>query len=87
MSRIEWSADFERVLRRYLPLLGADTPLTPELSLTEHGLDSLGTVSLLLDLEDTFDVTIPDELLTLTSFASPGAWWDMLTKVGASNES
>jgi acyl carrier protein len=67
--------------------LGADTPLTPDLSLNDHGLDSVETVSLLLDLEDSFGVTIPDDLMTLTSFASPGNLWDMLAKAGVANPS
>lgn len=73
-----WTATFEETLRAYLPLLPADEPLGAELDLAGHGLDSLATVSLLLDLEEAFDVTIPDHLLAESTFATPAALWSTI---------
>ncbi|KJL23884.1 D-alanine--poly(phosphoribitol) ligase subunit 2 [Microbacterium azadirachtae] len=44
-------------------------------SLAQAGLDSLALVGLLVDVEDTYGVTIPDELLSQESFATPRVLW------------
>lgn len=38
--------------------------------LTRLGLDSMGTINLLLDLEERFEMTIPDEYLINGTFSS-----------------
>ncbi|MFI6776082.1 phosphopantetheine-binding protein [Nocardia sp. NPDC050412] len=78
MSSQKWAEPFEKKLRTYLPLLSADTELTPDLNLANHGLDSLATVGLLLDLEETFAVTIPDHLLSVDTFATPAGLWAVI---------
>ncbi|WP_405160842.1 phosphopantetheine-binding protein [Nocardia sp. NBC_01499] len=78
MTRQTWAESFEKTLRTYLPLLSADQEVTPDLNLADHGLDSLATVSLLLDLEETFVVTIPDHLLSVTTFATPAGLWEVI---------
>ncbi|MFJ2766855.1 phosphopantetheine-binding protein [Streptomyces sp. NPDC087300] len=75
MPAAPWPPDFENTLRLHLPLLDEDRPLSPELVLSDHGLDSLATVSLLLDLEERYAVTIPDELLSAQAFGSPAELW------------
>ncbi|MFD4004672.1 phosphopantetheine-binding protein [Streptomyces rubiginosohelvolus] len=77
-SATTWPDRFETVLREYLPLLPADHALDPEDSLTRLGLDSLGTVGLLVELEETFAVQIPDEDLTAATFATPSSLWAIL---------
>lgn len=57
-----------RVVRDHLPFLAAADPLPPDASLRELGLDSLAAIDLLLDLEQTFGVVFPDELLTEDTF-------------------
>lgn len=74
-----WPAPFEDAVRAHATLLGPDVVLSPRLRLVEHGLDSLATVSLLLDLEDRFGCTIPDEMLTVTMFATPADLWSVLS--------
>lgn len=83
MNDTSWPERFETILRTYLSLLGPDDPITDDLSLNDHGLDSLGTVSLILDLEDAFDVVIPDELLTADTFTTPKQLWAMMAGLGA----
>ncbi len=41
-----------------------DGSIEPHKPLRELGLDSMGAVNLLLDLESAFGITFPDELLT-----------------------
>lgn len=68
---------YEDILRGYLPH-AKGAPLTAESDLAELGLDSLGTVQLLAELEAEFDVELPDEVLTIETFASAGALWAAL---------
>ncbi|MFE7741647.1 phosphopantetheine-binding protein [Nocardia sp. NPDC057455] len=79
MTRQTWTEPFEKTLRAYLPLLSPDQEVTPDLNLADQGLDSVATVSLLLDLEEAFLVTIPDHLLSVTTFATPGGLWEVIT--------
>ncbi|MEU8390108.1 phosphopantetheine-binding protein [Micromonospora sp. NPDC048843] len=55
-----------------------DTPIDADLSLGSVGLDSMATVELLIRVEKTFGVTIPDELLTVQTFATPAALWAVI---------
>jgi aryl carrier-like protein len=82
MVVVPWPRSFEDVLRGYLPLLELDQPLVPGLDLMSYGLDSLATVSLLLALEDRYSVSIPDDMLTTTSFADPSEIWAVLERLG-----
>lgn len=60
----------ETVVRPHLKFLKPEDPLAPEQNLGEAGLDSMASIDLLLDLEDVFDVSIQDDLLTENSFAN-----------------
>lgn len=59
---------FEQVLRRHLRLVAADEPIPPDATLVSAGLDSIGTINLLLDIEDSFGVSLPGALLTPETF-------------------
>jgi acyl carrier protein len=39
------------------------------------GLDSMGIVQLLADLEEEFGIEVPDELITEDTFATAGSLW------------
>lgn len=73
-----WTTEFETVVKSHLPWLDPNEALEPHQSLADQGLDSLATVSVLLDLEDTFSVRIPDELLTAFRFDTAASIWDLL---------
>ena len=74
----EWDGEFETVLRGVLPLL---SDLKPDTCLRTAGLDSLATIEVLLQLEDVYAVSIPDELLTADTFANPASLWRVVTSV------
>lgn len=69
----DWLYDYESLLRPYLPLLGTSQRLSADDRLENLGLDSMGTVGLLVEVEDFFGVTFPDELLSAATFATPAA--------------
>lgn len=60
----------QNVLRMHLPAAEPDLPLPMHTNLVDLGLDSLGAVNLVLDLEDTFGVELPDSVLTEATFAT-----------------
>jgi acyl carrier protein len=72
---------FESALRNYLPFLDAGQALTPDVSLRDLGLDSMGMVELLADLESGYDVRFRDEALTMETFSTPGVLWGVLSSM------
>ncbi len=62
---------FLHVLRKHVRFVGADEPIPPDQSLVSIGLDSIGTINLLLDLELAFSVSFPGALLTPETFRTP----------------
>ncbi len=77
-----WFGPFEELVRAQL-VIPPDRPLDPDDGLGELGLDSLGTVTLLMELEDAYDVIFPDELLVPATFATAGALWGALRGITA----
>lgn len=67
-SSLPFRERFEQLLRRHLRLVAADEPIPLEASLVSVGLDSIGTINLLLDIEETFNVSLPGALLTPETF-------------------
>lgn len=78
MSEVQWSAQFEAILRQYLRHLPDDAALNANDNLVALGVDSLDMITLLVALEDAFTVVLPDELLTSDTFATPQSLWSAL---------
>jgi len=72
-----WDDRFADVLRVAVPGL-REEPVTGETCLRAAGLDSLATIELLLLLEEAYDVSLPDDLLTGATFATPASLWRTL---------
>jgi acyl carrier protein len=69
-AQLVMNAQLEAILRRYLVLVPEGQSVPLETELTALGLDSLSALGLLLELEDLFDITFPDSLLTANTFRS-----------------
>lgn len=82
MSSAPWPPSFDALLRSYLKLEEGQEIL-PEMNPVDYGLDSMATVSLLLDLEETYAVTIPDDRLATLASADVGQLWALLEDEGA----
>lgn len=65
---------FQDTLLSHLPYAEGDV-LTATDDLAALGLDSMGVVQLLGDLEESFGIEMPDELLTEDTFATAGSLW------------
>jgi acyl carrier protein len=85
MEQPTWSDRYDEVLRQHLPLLG-DTPLEPGTKLADAGLDSLGTVALLVELEEALAVVVPDDRLGAGTFETAGSLWDVLADLGGDRD-
>lgn len=72
---------FEEMLRRHLKYLGQGSELNLDSELKPLGLDSMASLDLLFDIEDTFDVTLPDEYLNDQTFATGRSLKDAVEKV------
>lgn len=76
-----WDAQFESLMRSFLPFMPPDEPLTTGMSLRDNGLDSMGAVELLSALENEYDVRFRDEALSLETFTTAGRLWGELSKL------
>jgi nodulation protein F len=64
----ELSERFRSALVPHLRFVDAGGPLPMEAELRDLGLDSIGTINLLLELESRFGVVFPDALLNEETF-------------------
>ncbi|NGO68691.1 acyl carrier protein [Streptomyces boncukensis] len=78
-----WDARFEEILRKHLPFLSAGEPLTEDLVLRDHGLDSMAMVDLLALLEQEFGATFVGDAMSMENFATPRTLWETLSRVTA----
>ena len=58
------------IARPSLKFVNDDSPIPAHANLGEFGLDSLGSIDLLSNLESEFDFEIPDDLLDENTFSS-----------------
>jgi acyl carrier protein len=63
---------FEECLRRHLRLVKADS-VNYDVEFVQLGLDSMTAVAVLLDLEKTFAIRFPDEMIAEDTFRTAGA--------------
>ncbi len=67
--------EFQNILRPHLPF--ADSGMLAAFDeLAGLGLDSMGVVRLLVDIEDAYGVQVPDEILDEATFATVGSLWE-----------
>ncbi|MZE80322.1 acyl carrier protein [Streptomyces xinghaiensis] len=68
---------FTELLTPFLKLLG-NREITPETGLRDFGLDSMQSIELLFAIEDAFGVSLPDDDLNDTTFATAGSLWNVI---------
>lgn len=73
-------SDFQDILRRHLPFSG-EGELGNDDDLSDLGLDSMGLVALMADIEDRYDVELPDEFVAETTFATVGSLWSAVLEL------
>jgi acyl carrier protein len=68
-------ARFVEMISPFLKFL-AGREITPGSSLRELGLDSMQAIELLFAIEDTYEVSLPDEDMNDTTFSTAGNLWN-----------
>jgi acyl carrier protein len=71
-----WPEEFERIIRRYCRFADPAQPIDPDTSLTLLGMESLQILGMIVDIEDTFAVLVPDSMLTADQFSTAGSVWN-----------
>ncbi|WP_078557199.1 phosphopantetheine-binding protein [Bacillus alkalicellulosilyticus] len=67
---------FEEIMREHVV-----DQFDMERELSNMGIDSLGTIDLILDLEDAFDIEFPDEYLNEESFKNGNSIWGSINEI------
>jgi acyl carrier protein len=65
---------FTELLGRFLKFANGK-PITEESDLRTLGLDSMQSIELLFAIEDTYGVSLPDDEMSDTTFATAGNLW------------
>jgi acyl carrier protein len=69
------------VLRPRLKYLKPTDELDLDRDLRSLGLDSMASISLLLDIEEAFDITMPDEYLVEETFSTARSLWRAISSL------
>jgi acyl carrier protein len=70
-----WEPDFEAALREVATDLPADVVIDPDADLFGYGIGSIQLVTLVISLEEVYDVEFPVELMSFAALPSAGAVW------------
>jgi acyl carrier protein len=73
--------EFIAMLRPFLKFAGGQE-IGPGDKLRDLGLDSMREIELLFAIEDTYGVTLPDEMLTDSTFSTVGHLWATIEQLG-----
>ena len=73
-------SSFRKILLARLPYAD-DEEFAPDDDLAALGLDSMGTINLLIDLEEAFGLELPDGLITEETLATAGSLWQMVSSL------
>ena len=83
MSMDALEPKLEKILRRNLLYADPNAPLPHDVELVELGLDSMSAINLLVDIEDSLGIVIPDAMLTAENFKTFQSLLDMVDSVFA----
>jgi acyl carrier protein len=72
------NAEFLNLIRRHLKYLKSSEAVNPNQSLKSLGLDSMGAIDLLFDIEDTYGLTLPEKYLTEETFSTAHSLWAVI---------
>ncbi|ROQ67145.1 acyl carrier protein [Streptomyces sp. 840.1] len=75
-----WDPAFEGLLKEILPRLAERGEVGPDISLKAVGLDSLAMVEVLMTVENTYGISIPDDDLEPEVFTSPATLWALVDR-------
>lgn len=72
---------FIELVKRHLKHVDANCTFDANASLKELGLDSISSIHLLIEIEDTYGITMSDEYLTDKTFSTASSLWNEVEKI------
>lgn len=69
------------LVKKYLKFSGENSVLGKDDNLKDLGLDSISSIQLLIEIEDTYDITISDDHLTDDTFSSLATLWNVIEEI------
>lgn len=72
------NAEFLGLIRSHLKYLKPNEEVNPNQELRSLGLDSMSSIDLLFDIEDTYGVTVPEEYMTEETFSTAQSLWTVV---------
>ena len=86
-SKLVEMDDLLALLRPYLEYMEPSERLAEDADLQSVGLDSMGAIDLLLEVEEHFNIVIPDDRLVDETFATPKALWGVISELSGRERS
>jgi acyl carrier protein len=80
VSELAVPESFQDILLPHLPY-AESRALSATDELAALGLDSMGVVQLLADLEETYSLELPDEFITDQTFETVGSLWSTVAQL------
>lgn len=78
-----WDDTFEELLRRYLPFAEPGVPIRPTAELVSLGADSVVLLTLMMSVENAYQIEFPADQLNEAVFRTPGSIWAATTALRA----
>ncbi|QFR95449.1 phosphopantetheine-binding protein [Streptomyces tsukubensis] len=73
----------ESIVREHCSELESDSSIGPDDNLADLGLNSVGTIGILVAVEQTYDISLSDEDLSFKTFESIRSLWTTILKYQA----
>ncbi|MEU2954601.1 phosphopantetheine-binding protein [Streptomyces xanthochromogenes] len=77
--------ELQTVIRNQAPELPEGRPLTADDKLLDLGIDSLALVELIINIEESFVIVIPDEDMLADNFTTVGTVSDLVDRIKATS--
>jgi len=70
-----WDQRFDSILREHMPDMAVDDAISPNEEMASLGVTSMLLLSLMLALQDEYEIRFPMDALVEESFRSPSSIW------------
>jgi acyl carrier protein len=81
-----WPTEFETIIRSQCRSLEAGQAVAPDDSLALLGVDSLGMVAIIIEIESRFGIVLPDEILAGDDLNTPATIWKVVERLAGKAE-
>ncbi|MCH7797139.1 MAG: acyl carrier protein [Planctomycetes bacterium] len=86
MTTDELMTQLVSILRRHLQFVGDDREIGMSDDLVDLGLDSTGAIGMLLDVQESFSISFPDEMLVPGTFRTAATLLDAIRSLTGADQ-